>query len=258
MISIPSKAIDSSRSCASSTKMEDWRKLTASLFEAALIKKWIFTISYAGESGIFDKFLCRQECFQEGAQRFKDFIEMLVVQEGSRQFDLYRQNFADTHIIVSLPTAMTININLKDEQYFAKKHGAGYARLFSQIFAAAIGLDAIWCLDDNIKRCYQLDPETGVTNNCSFKTVMCHIEAIFGAKDDHGAFASLIPQQAKFDSAEDDFIRNNQESGIIAACHHVKERLFSSQGRGKSLLQRYVGYHNAYGIIGTGRSMTQR
>ncbi len=39
MISIPNKAIDSSRSCASSTKVEDWRKLTASLYEPALIKR---------------------------------------------------------------------------------------------------------------------------------------------------------------------------------------------------------------------------
>jgi len=143
-----------------------------------LIKNWIFTISYAGLSGLFDKYLCRRDAYGLDTAPFSDYVEVLVVQSGT-QFNLYQRNLANDFIIISLPS----EISFKNESYFANKHGCGHARLFTQIFAAAIGPDAIWCLDDNIKRCYEVDIQSQTTQDCSFMKVMTSIETIFNGDD---------------------------------------------------------------------------
>lgn len=165
------------------------------------IKNWVFTPSFcSADNGAADKKLLdrsRCKCY-DTLSPWTDYVEVLVVR--ARQVAAYRELFGSSHIIVSLPGALEDSLEGVEH---SDTLGIGYARLFVQLLAYELELDAVWMLDDNVDLCYKMlcDGDTVRADNsrfvnCSFADVMTHIEGLVAGKAEAvGVNNQLLPSE---------------------------------------------------------------
>lgn len=235
------------------------------------ISYWMFTPSYIGLSRLKDKLLDRTKCFPR-CQAGKDFIEILVVRKN--QYDLYCEHFRHSHIIVSMPEKMCIPLEERKQGYECVYEASvgriGYARRFIQYFAECLELPAVWMLDDNILRCYQLDisEESKAVKPTSFLNIIQHLEAVLDGKETEiitNDLVACVGRKSWEDGEEWGLIRSadDQELQLQNENENKDRHIKSPRVAGikrkldTSIQRNYTGPRNAYGILGMGRSLTR-
>jgi hypothetical protein len=134
---------------------------------------WVLTPSYArhansDKTGLFDRHEVLSDCASDKVK----FVQVLLVREvdnkGSLEFHEYRNYLGSSYVIVQMPEKMRLDKLQnwpKEGQEAAEREGEfadvssgiGYARLFGQVLAHALGIDRVWMIDDNVKSCFMWD-----------------------------------------------------------------------------------------------------
>jgi hypothetical protein len=114
--------------------------------------------------------------------------------EAGKEWDLYRQHYCNTHILLQLPKF----IEVKDSSgVFVKKNvvegSIGYARLIIQLTASSLGLEFAHIWDDNVIKCHRIDPKSivesrsisaeGMRLSVPFDEVLKEIESVVRPND---------------------------------------------------------------------------
>lgn len=230
--------------------IEAGRVVRANTTGAAFSKlrvRWIFTITYnRAVPGRRHASLDRSEAM--GLAR-EEYVEVLVVRPGA-QFKNYQEYHGRTHVIMAMPSSMEISYGRENPlaAYEAEAHGCGYARAVSQIVSHCLGLECIWMIDDNVGRCWEIDPGKGEAVPCSFSQAMRGIEAIVGYSEDSDFYKLL---------GED----SNASRFVALPSHvvHLRPKQTNVDGDGPVVcLEDFSGKRQQYGIIGMSRDVGRR
>ena len=141
-------------------------------------KRWVFTPSFARAGHAV---LDRSETMDEGC------VQVLVVRQ--RDYAFYRAQWGDVYVVVQLPDEITLGASdvMDNKDLNASvEDGVGFARLFIQLFAYAMGLEYVWMLDDNVHATWRLDIEalceeqahTKLPEPCRFADAMDYIYSL--------------------------------------------------------------------------------
>jgi hypothetical protein len=234
-------------------------------YSPRVIKSWIFTPSYYGRASLLEKYLFREDSFQsetgELLTPFKDYLQVLVVRK--EQFDEYRKYFGRHFLIIALPETITYNGKTVTPQ----DGGCGYSRLFIQLFAEYIELDAVWMIDDNVKNCYEInmDEEKEIHKQemkylrSTFSKVIGEMEKILRyshpnppetARDQ--SYLSAVRSASNFHPIRDD----PTDSISLRSKQNVPlERVISTK---IDSMHQFTGPNSSYAIIGTSRTLSHQ
>ncbi len=81
--------------------------------------------------------------------------------EGACEFEAYRKQYGDDYIVVCMPDSIDMTSLLPEgnpqRRICSVSDGVGYARLFTQLLAYALGINKAWLIDDNVRECALLN-----------------------------------------------------------------------------------------------------
>lgn len=220
---------------------------------------WMFTCSYnRASSACLDR-----EKAMSPLTSPHDYVQVLVVRKG--QVEAYKSQCGGCYVIAALPEKMQFQYE-QDEplDLDVTAGGIGYARLFCQLLAHSLGLHQIWMLDDNVRRCYELDldgvgrptldeHELVKLTACSFTTVMQGIEKITRDGDQSTVDNPALGNPATWFEA-------NRLSATFAPLHPGTPFRPNAQGSPGTItsLQHYTGSASQYGVIGMQRDIIKQ
>lgn len=122
------------------------------------VRFWIFNPSYKRSTKALLNY--RHVMVSDDQKLEISYIQAIVVR--SCEFEVYVKYWGRTHMIVQLPDSLKLPTELKQATGLDtadQQGGVGYSRLFIQLFAAALKLDFVFMLDDNIPYFAEIDFE---------------------------------------------------------------------------------------------------
>ena len=236
------------------------------------IRRWMFTCSWGGADRAHMR-LNRAPAMAPLAR--SEYAQVLVVRHDA---DLpgYVRNWGAQYLVVAMPATMTVQYSHADAptELHVEVGRIGYARLFSQLLADALGLDEIWMIDDNVERVWTIetDPATNVPAvdangvvklcECGFSSVMRGMELLL----DRGSQASVgetlahsnLPGATAESVAFDAKLEQLKHPALKPLANPTSSLIAHSQGVAQapgvvSVLHDYAGGKQAYGVLGMQR-----
>ncbi|GBG30820.1 GREB1-like protein [Hondaea fermentalgiana] len=128
----------------------------------------------------------------------KPTVICIVVRSG-RQFEEYVASYGSAHLVLSLPSRLTVPSQLEENVSHLENGPYGFARLFIQLVASDLDLPWVWILDDDVDVCFQRDlvdnndadadksptalAQPRIPKPCTFSAVMRGVEDIVHGED---------------------------------------------------------------------------